>query len=191
MMTVPMLEPSIVDVDYLLSTNSPVGCNGNSFIVHFLVEVLHFKPDNIRKIGSINDYPQAFESGYIKAAFFVAPHAKIFLAQYCKGYTMAGQSIKLGGFGFVSSIFNYIFPIFPFLSTFQSYVTRLSRAPNIDLILVFFGFSGVSKRFPIGNRHIRSNSENNTEWRNESVGKTPLFLLQLFFNKRTKRLWPW
>ncbi|XP_027090927.1 glutamate receptor 2.7-like [Coffea arabica] len=101
LMTSPRNKPSIGDIDYLLATNAPVGCNGNSFIDRFLIDALHFRPENIRKIGSLSEYPGKFESGEIKAAFFVAPHAKIYLAEHCKGYTMAGPSIKLGGFGFV------------------------------------------------------------------------------------------
>ncbi|KAL2498262.1 Glutamate receptor 2.7 [Abeliophyllum distichum] len=101
MLTVPKLQPSVLDVDYLLRINAPVGCNGNSFIVQYLINVLHFKAENIRKINSINDYPSAFDKGEILAAFYVAPHAKVFLAKYCKGYTMTGPIFKLGGFGFV------------------------------------------------------------------------------------------
>ncbi|XP_070056303.1 glutamate receptor 2.9-like [Nicotiana tomentosiformis] len=100
-MTVPRLEPSILDVDYLIRTNAAVGCNGNSFIVRYLVNSLHLKPENIKKISSISDYPKAFEKGEISAAFFVAPHAKVFLSKYCKGYTKSGPVFKLGGFGFV------------------------------------------------------------------------------------------
>ncbi|KAJ6679112.1 GLUTAMATE RECEPTOR [Salix purpurea] len=59
------------------------------------------KPENIKRINSIHDYPEAFETGYVKAAFFVEPHAKVFLGKYCKGYTKAGPTFKLGGFGFV------------------------------------------------------------------------------------------
>ncbi|XP_049390255.1 glutamate receptor 2.9-like [Solanum stenotomum] len=99
-MTVPRLEPSVLNVDYLLRTNAPVGCNGNSFIVKYLVN-LQFKPENIKKISSISDYPKAFEKGEISAAFVVAPHAKVFLAKYCRGYTKSGPVFKLGGFGFV------------------------------------------------------------------------------------------
>ncbi|KAK4352093.1 hypothetical protein RND71_027611 [Anisodus tanguticus] len=99
-MTVPRLEPSVLNVDYLIRTNATVGCNGNSFIVRYLVN-LQFKPENIKKISSISDYPKAFEKGEISAAFFVAPHAKVFLAKYCRGYTKSGPVFKLGGFGFV------------------------------------------------------------------------------------------
>ncbi|XP_073135352.1 glutamate receptor 2.7-like [Henckelia pumila] len=101
LMTVPRIQPSILDVDYLLKTNAPVGCNGNSFIDRYLINALDFKPENIRKINSIDEYPNAFNHGDIKAAFFVAPHAKVFLAKYCQGYATAERSYKLGGFGFV------------------------------------------------------------------------------------------
>ncbi|PHU20801.1 hypothetical protein BC332_11952 [Capsicum chinense] len=90
-MTVPRLEPSVLNVDYLLKTNAAVGCNGNSFIVRYLVN-LKFKPENIKKISSISDYPKAFEKGEISAAFLVAPHAK------------SGPVFKLGGFGFGSPL---------------------------------------------------------------------------------------
>ncbi|CAK7347540.1 unnamed protein product [Dovyalis caffra] len=100
-MTVSRLQPSVLDVETLKITNAPVGCNGNSFIVRYLINVLLFKPENIKKINSIHDYPEAFETGHIKAAFFVEPHAKVFLGKYCKGYAKAGPTFKLGGFGFV------------------------------------------------------------------------------------------
>ncbi|KAK3029450.1 hypothetical protein RJ639_037735, partial [Escallonia herrerae] len=101
MLTVQRLEPSILTVEYLQRTNAIVGCNGNSFILRYLVNALHFLPENIKQINSITDYPNAFKNGDIAAAFFVEPHAKVFLAEYCKGYTTAGPTFKLGGFGFV------------------------------------------------------------------------------------------
>ncbi|PHU20802.1 hypothetical protein BC332_11953 [Capsicum chinense] len=99
-MTVPRLEPSVLNVDYLIRTNAAVGCNNKSFIIKYLVN-MQFKPENIKEMSSINDYPKAFEKGEISAAFFVVPHAKVFLAKYCKGYTKSGPVYKLGGFGFV------------------------------------------------------------------------------------------
>ncbi|XP_027351208.1 glutamate receptor 2.8-like [Abrus precatorius] len=102
MMTVSQLQPSVLDIETLQKTNSPVGCDGNSFIVKYLTDVLKFKHENIRKIKSISDYPAAFQNKDIKAAFFVSPHAKVFLAMYsCKGFIKAGNTLKLGGFGFV------------------------------------------------------------------------------------------
>lgn len=106
MMTIRQLEPSVLDIETLKRTNAPVGCNGNSFIVQYLTEVLKFKHKNIRRIDSISDYPTAFKNRDIEAAFFVAPHAKVFLAKYsCTGYIKAGNTFKLGGFGFVGFSF--------------------------------------------------------------------------------------
>ncbi|KAF6175243.1 hypothetical protein GIB67_030461 [Kingdonia uniflora] len=101
MLTVSRLEPSVIDIDLLKRTNALVGCNGNSFIVNYLVKVLGFNEHNIVKISSIDEYPEALSRGNIMAAFFVTLHAKVFLAKYCYGFTMAGPTFKLGGFGFV------------------------------------------------------------------------------------------
>ncbi|XP_057470075.1 glutamate receptor 2.7-like [Actinidia eriantha] len=99
--TVSRLQPSVVDIEYLKSTNASVGCDGNSFIVRYLNNVLQFENQSIQHINTISDYPEAFRKGKIAAAFFVEPHAKVFLATYCEGYTMAGPKYRLGGFGFV------------------------------------------------------------------------------------------
>ncbi|KAH0988489.1 hypothetical protein GBA52_015666 [Prunus armeniaca] len=101
MMTVSRVQPSALDVETLKRTNATVGCDGNSFIVRYLINVLEFKPENIKSIASISDYPNAFERKDIAAAFFVAPHAKVFLAKYCKGYINSGPVYKPSGFAFV------------------------------------------------------------------------------------------
>ncbi|KAL5057223.1 hypothetical protein RYX36_028827 [Vicia faba] len=100
--TISQVKPSVLDIQTLKDRNSPIGCDGNSFIVKYLTEVLNFKSENIRKLNSMSDYPAAFDNKEIEAAFFVAPHAKVFLAKYsCKGFIKAGNTYRLGGFGFV------------------------------------------------------------------------------------------
>lgn len=84
-----------------LQSNDIVGCDGNSFIVHYLVNVLNFRPENIMQINSSEDYHEAFKKRKIAAAFFVSPHANVFLAKYCHSYEKIGRTHKLGGFGFV------------------------------------------------------------------------------------------
>jgi len=114
-MTVSHFKPSVLDVKTLQKTNAKVGCNQNSFIVKYLIDVLKFKPENIRRVQSMKDYPGAFERGDITAAFFTAPHAKVFVAKYCTGYTILGPIVNLGGLGFVSSSpFIFFFFIFYF-----------------------------------------------------------------------------
>ncbi|KAJ0789664.1 putative solute-binding protein family 3/ domain of MltF [Helianthus annuus] len=93
--TISKLQPAL-DLQ-----RSHVGCNRNSFIVPYLVNVLNIKAEKIRQINSIDDYDGAFKRGEIAAAFFVAPHANVFLAKYCHGYEKIGHTYKLGGFGFM------------------------------------------------------------------------------------------
>ncbi|GKD11520.1 glutamate receptor 2.9-like protein [Tanacetum coccineum] len=50
-MTISRFQPSLD----LQRSNGVVACNGNSFIVRYLVNVLHFSPENIKHINSIED----------------------------------------------------------------------------------------------------------------------------------------
>ncbi|XP_065873254.1 glutamate receptor 3.2-like isoform X2 [Euphorbia lathyris] len=94
--------PSLaMDVNELKRSNAIVGSNGNLFVDQYLVEVLGFKPRNIRSMSSSNEYAKALSAGDIKAAFILTPYAKVFLAEYCRGFAVAGPTYKLGGFGFV------------------------------------------------------------------------------------------
>lgn len=107
MMTVSRFAPSVVDIETLRQTNATVGCNFHSFIIRYLNDVLHIPNANIKTLFGIDDYPKAFDNGDIQAAFFITPHAKVFLAKYCKGYTTAA-TYDLGGLGFVSLINNLL-----------------------------------------------------------------------------------
>lgn len=56
MLTVSRLQPSTVDIKTLQRRNAAVGCNGNSFIIRYLINVLNFKPESIKKINAKNGY---------------------------------------------------------------------------------------------------------------------------------------
>ncbi|WCJ31136.1 glutamate receptor 2 [Euphorbia peplus] len=94
--------PSLaMDINELKRTNAVVGSDGSLFIDHYLVEVLDFKPWNIRSISSSNEYAKALSTGDIKAAFILTPYAKVIVAEYCNSFALSGPTYKLGGFGFV------------------------------------------------------------------------------------------
>ncbi|KAF5201855.1 Glutamate receptor 3.3 [Thalictrum thalictroides] len=99
MLTVQRLEPTVTDINTLRINNSPVGCDGDSFIKKYLEEVLQLK--NIITVTDEDDYPKEFESGRIKAAFLEVPYKRVFLAKYCKDYQIAGPTDRFGGLGFV------------------------------------------------------------------------------------------
>lgn len=103
MFTTQQLKPRRIDVESLLRSKAKVGCDKGSFVVKYLEEVLGFDPSNIIEFDyEVANYPQAFKSGEIKAAFLEAPYVKLLLAYNCKGFVTVGPTYGVGGFGFVS-----------------------------------------------------------------------------------------
>ncbi|CAL5346128.1 unnamed protein product [Camellia sinensis] len=100
MLTVSRLEPTVTDIEFLRRTNAIVGCDGDSFVKHYLVSVLGFKENNIKPVDSQYNYPGEFESGNITAAFLEPPYAKIFLRENCNKYAVSGPTYIFGGWGF-------------------------------------------------------------------------------------------
>ncbi|KAB5530022.1 hypothetical protein DKX38_020103 [Salix brachista] len=97
-------DPATVDVETLRNTGAKIGCDGGSFVVAYLRDVLNIHPDNIVRIYSEDDYAQALINEEIAAAYLEVPYLKVFLAKYCKGFTTSGPIYKVGGFGFVSIV---------------------------------------------------------------------------------------
>ncbi|KAM4092980.1 hypothetical protein ACB094_06G080800 [Castanea mollissima] len=100
MLTVQHLGPTVTDVEALKSSNAIIGHCTGSFLSKYLVDVLHFNANNIKNFTSIEAFSQALETQEIAAAFLEVPLANLFLAKYCKGFTIAGPTYKVGGFGF-------------------------------------------------------------------------------------------
>ncbi|MCD9645060.1 hypothetical protein HAX54_033713 [Datura stramonium] len=99
MLTVPRLEPSVKDINWIKRTNATVGCDGDSFVKDYLRQVL--KLQNIKNISNQDDYPKELESGNIKAAFLEIPYQKVFLREHCNQYVVAGPNYRFGGLAFV------------------------------------------------------------------------------------------
>ncbi|KAG6526116.1 hypothetical protein ZIOFF_016093 [Zingiber officinale] len=91
-LTVEKIEP--------VPEGSRVGCDGDSFVLKYLQNVLNFKAQNIMTIGKSEAYIDAFKSGNISAAYLETPYLRVFLSRYDK-YTAIGETYMLGGFGFV------------------------------------------------------------------------------------------
>ncbi|KAB1221983.1 Glutamate receptor 2.7 [Morella rubra] len=98
MLTLKRLEPGI-DIESLKSTNSTVGCIGDSR--NYLENVLGFDLKNIVSLTDEAQYKAAFESKKIAAAVLELPYQKVFMNKYCKGYTASAPPYRFGGFGFV------------------------------------------------------------------------------------------
>uniref|UniRef100_A0A2N9I1J8 Ionotropic glutamate receptor C-terminal domain-containing protein n=1 Tax=Fagus sylvatica TaxID=28930 RepID=A0A2N9I1J8_FAGSY len=100
MLTVQHLGPTVTDIETLKNSNAKIGHCSGSFLSNYLVDVLDFNRDNIRTFNSTKDYADALQNREIAAAFLEVPLANLFLAKYCKGFTMAGPTYKVGGLGF-------------------------------------------------------------------------------------------
>ncbi|KAJ4976935.1 hypothetical protein NE237_002041 [Protea cynaroides] len=113
MLTVQRLEPGVSEIEYLKMSNSIVGCDGDSFLMKYLVDVLGFKQYNIKSIKSEYDYPEEFDRGNIKAAFLEVPYKKVFLSKYCDRYTTTSEpTYRFGGWGFVFPLGSSLTPDF-------------------------------------------------------------------------------
>ncbi|XWS29849.1 hypothetical protein CRYUN_Cryun24cG0065200 [Craigia yunnanensis] len=88
MITSSETESSYLDIENLKITNAIIGCDEDSTIFRYLVEVIGFQRKNIKHIAlsSIDDYAKALSSENIKASFFLTPYAAAFLAKYCKDF---------------------------------------------------------------------------------------------------------
>uniref|UniRef100_A0A2N9G2Q9 Glutamate receptor n=1 Tax=Fagus sylvatica TaxID=28930 RepID=A0A2N9G2Q9_FAGSY len=121
MLTVLRLQP-VEDIEWLKSSNSKVGCDGDSFVMSYLQNVLGFNPSNIIKVTTESDYKGHFENKSIAAAFFELPYEKVFINKYCKGYTTSAATYRFGGFGFVFQKGS------PIARDFSQAILRLSEA---------------------------------------------------------------
>ena len=101
-LTVRQLEPD-ADIESLKRTNQTVGCDGDSFVMTYLMDVLGFKEDNIIKVTDEYSYVSQFAAKNISAAILELPYEKVFLNKYCKEYTTTAATYRNGGLGFVSS----------------------------------------------------------------------------------------
>ncbi|CAL5412309.1 unnamed protein product [Camellia sinensis] len=95
MLTVSRLEPTVTDIEFLRRTNAIVGCDGDSFVKHYLVSVLGFKENNIKPVDSQYNYPGEFESGNITAAFLEPPLRRFSSEKIATNMLSLGQPIYL------------------------------------------------------------------------------------------------
>ncbi|KAL9998082.1 putative solute-binding protein family 3/ domain of MltF [Helianthus debilis subsp. tardiflorus] len=85
----------------LRNKNATVGyCDGSTIVKDYLVEVLRFEDIKTNSYNSTHGYAEALKSGEIAAIFLDVPAAKVFLAKYCKSFVRAGETFKVGGYGF-------------------------------------------------------------------------------------------
>ncbi|KAJ8765253.1 hypothetical protein K2173_011933 [Erythroxylum novogranatense] len=99
-LTVPQLEPTVDSIESLQSNNAVIGHFKISYVANYLEDVYKFNPKNIRNYTSPEDCIKDLRNKEIAAVFVAKPWAKILMARYCRGFTIAKPSVKIGGFAF-------------------------------------------------------------------------------------------
>jgi glutamate receptor, ionotropic, plant len=107
MLTVQQLSPTLTDIHELQKQGQYVGFGRGSYIENVLLDDIGFDRSKIRPYDTPDDFHSALsngsENGGVAAMVLEVPYIKLFLAKYCKGYTMVGPIFKSPGFAFVSS----------------------------------------------------------------------------------------
>jgi glutamate receptor, ionotropic, plant len=104
MLTVQKLQPTVTDIRELQRRGDVIGYQDGSFIAGSL-QKMGFDRTKMRSFNTAEQYAEALSkgpgNGGVAAVFDEIPYLKLFLSQYCDGYTMVGPVYKTDGFGFV------------------------------------------------------------------------------------------
>jgi glutamate receptor, ionotropic, plant len=100
MLTVQKLKPAVTDIRELQRRGDFIGYQDGSFVEGKLRN-LGFDRTKMRNYSTAEQYAEALSKGHVAAVFDEIPYLKLFLSQYCDGYTMVGPVYKIDGFGFV------------------------------------------------------------------------------------------
>lgn len=78
-----------------------------------------FDRSKMRPYDTPDEFHIALSNGGVAALVLDVPYIKLFLAKYCKGYTMVGPIYKSAGFAFVSlnRLYKGIISLFFLMST--------------------------------------------------------------------------
>nr|XP_034583009.1 glutamate receptor 2.8-like [Setaria viridis] len=102
MLTVQQLSPTFTDIRELQKQGGYVGFHRGSYIEGLLVDIgfdrskmRPYAPDELHIALS-----KGGQNGGVAALVLDVPYIKLFLAKYCKGYTMVGPIYKSAGFAF-------------------------------------------------------------------------------------------
>lgn len=108
MMTVHQLQPTVVDLNQLISNGDYIGYQGGSFVKDFQ-KSQKVEEHKIRKYSSTDQDAEALMKGSwnggVAAVFDEIPYLKLFMSKHCRNHSIVGRVHKTGGFGFASVFF--------------------------------------------------------------------------------------
>ena len=136
-LTTQALEPTVTDIESLQYSNAKVGHTRASFVKRYLVDVLHFNPQNMKNYTSPEALANDLRNREVAAIFLEVPVAKLFLARYCKSFTMAGPTYKVGGYGFVILLLTSFAILSPFYYLAKFQLSNKIKPYNFTIYLIF------------------------------------------------------
>ena len=105
MLTVQQLQPTITDLFDLIKNGEYIGYQTGSFVTE-LLKSKKFDASQFRNYNTFEEYDEALRKGSrnggVDGIVDELPYIRLFLAKYCRKYTMVGPTFKTAGFGFVS-----------------------------------------------------------------------------------------
>lgn len=98
------VQPTVMSMEQLIINGDHVGYQKGSYVFD-LLKHKGFQEQKLKPYSSIDEYAIALSRGShnngVSAIIDEIPYLKVFLAKYADRYTMAGPTIRPGGFGFV------------------------------------------------------------------------------------------
>ncbi|KAK6934202.1 Ionotropic glutamate receptor [Dillenia turbinata] len=78
MLTLQKFEATVKDVEEMNNSKAIIGCGKSSYVYDYLVNVLLFDENRVKRYGTPEEYDEGFRNRSIVAAFMEAPLAKAF-----------------------------------------------------------------------------------------------------------------
>ncbi|CAL1374175.1 unnamed protein product [Linum trigynum] len=171
-LTVPKLEPAIDNVESIQMSRANIGYLKVTYVAKYLEEVLHFSPKKVKEYTSPEDSMRDLHEGVIAAVFMERPWAKILLARYCTGFTIAKQSFKVGGFGFA---FSKGSPWLPYVTEALVKVTESGQLRDLEIDMI-------ASQKCVGNDELLGDSSSEAGYgsSNPSLGADSFWMLFVF-----------
>ncbi|XP_010259753.1 PREDICTED: glutamate receptor 2.8-like [Nelumbo nucifera] len=132
MLTVEQLQPTITDLKDIIKNGEYIGYQKGSFVAG-LMESLKVDRSKLKSYSSVEEFHEALSrgsrNGGVSAIVDEIPFVKLFLAKYCKKYTVVGRTYKIAGYGFV---FPKGSPLVPDVSTAILNITEGETMSKIE-----------------------------------------------------------
>ncbi|KAI4312981.1 hypothetical protein MLD38_037764 [Melastoma candidum] len=128
MLTIHNIKSSVITIESVRTQNHPNGCDSETFVCDYLVDVLGFHREQIHNLNDPSSYADHLQNKTITALFLESPYEKAFFKKHCQGYVYVNTPLpyRFGGFGFVFQKNSSL------ADTFSEAILKLSENGNLS-----------------------------------------------------------